>query len=284
MIKIVQIYVLLMVSVTLAQIPKTKVFLLAGQSNMDGRAKASGLSENDKVRLKKAQKNVTLYYNFNEGKPLDITESSAYIKKTFNDDFVFGPELFFGIKMSEKYPNHKIILIKRAKGNMSLYGAWNVNWDVQLATLMKEENEPKLYSELLKYSKNVLSQLDENSYEICGMLWVQGEADSNKIKHSHLPGMAYQQNLSNLISKVRHDFNTPKLPFVLFQVGFGDVVKGMKTVAKNDENVILIPQSQDKNSAFYFEQYEPPIWHYNSNSMKKIGTYFFEFYEANFHK
>lgn len=42
---------------------KTKVFLLAGQSNIDGRAKASGLSEIDKQRLKKAQKNVTLYYN-----------------------------------------------------------------------------------------------------------------------------------------------------------------------------------------------------------------------------
>ena len=60
---------------------KTKVFLLAGQSNMDGRAKASGLSEIDKQRLKKAQKNVTLFYNFNEGKPLDTTKVAKHTAK-----------------------------------------------------------------------------------------------------------------------------------------------------------------------------------------------------------
>jgi hypothetical protein len=286
--KLIQFYIVLMVSVSMSQNPienrKTKVFLLAGQSNMDGRAKASDLSEIDKKRLNKAQKNVTLYYNFDEGKPLHITKSSDYIKKTFNDDFVFGPELFFGIEMSEKYPDQKIILIKRSRGNMSLYGAWNSNWDKEKAILMKEENEPKLYAEFLKYSKNVLSKLDKNSYEICGMLWVQGEADSNKIENTKLPSIAYQENLSNLITKVRQDFRKPQLPFLLFQVGFGDVVKGMKTVAKNDDDVILIPQSEVKSSEFYFEQNEPPIWHYTTKSMKKIGEYFFQFYQDNFTK
>ena len=65
---------------------------------MDGRAKASGLSEIDKNRLKKAQKNVTLYYNFSEGKPLDTTKASKHIAKKFGADYLFGPELFFDIK------------------------------------------------------------------------------------------------------------------------------------------------------------------------------------------
>ena len=72
----------------------TKVFLLAGQSNMDGRARAYKLSTEDKIRLKKVQKNVTLYYNFDEGQPLGITKASEYIKKTFNTAFVFGPARF----------------------------------------------------------------------------------------------------------------------------------------------------------------------------------------------
>ena len=276
---------LLMVSVTLSQNliekNKTKVFLLAGQSNMDGRAKASGLSENDKKRLKKAQKNVTLYYNFDEGNPLDTTKVAKHTAKKFGAEYLFGPELFFGIEMSEKYPDHQIILIKRSRGGMSLYGAWNPNWSLEKATEIKEQNQPKLYSEFVSYAHKVLKTLKKDSYDLCGMLWVQGETDSGK-KGGLQPREEYQQNLTNLITSVRKDFNHPELPFLIFQVGNGKVVKAMQNVAKLDKNVVLIPQEKDKNSKFYFERKPPPIGHYTTPAMKKIGTYFFEYYEVNF--
>ena len=257
---------------------KTKVFLLAGQSNMDGRAKASGLSEIDKQRLKKAQKNVTLYYNFGEGKPLDTTKVAKHTSKKFGAEYLFGPELFFGIKMSEKYPDYNIILIKRSRGGMSLYGAWNPDWTLEKATLINEEKQPKLYKEFIEYSRKVLSTFKKDSYELCGMLWVQGESDSGK-KGGVKPREAYEANLTKLISRVRTDFNHPELPFLMFQVGHGKVVKAMQNVAKIDENVVLIPQEKDKEAKFYFERNPPPIGHYTAKSMKKIGNYFFEFYE-----
>src|SRR5210317_1565250 len=99
---------------------RIKVFLLAGQSNMDGRAKADCLSKEDKLRIKKAQQNVTLYYNHRPPLPLNTTKVLPHVAKKFKADSLFGPELFFGIKMSEQYPDHKIILIKRSKGGMSL--------------------------------------------------------------------------------------------------------------------------------------------------------------------
>lgn len=260
---------------------KIKVFLLAGQSNMDGRAKASNLSFNDKERLKKAQNNVTLYYNFSEGKPLDTTKVASHTAKKFGADYLFGPELFFGIEMSEKYPEHKIILIKRSRGGMSLYGAWNPDWSLEKATLIKEEKQPKLYSEFVDYSKKVLSKFDPESYTLCGMLWVQGESDSGK-KGGKKPAETYQYNLTNLISHVREDFNKPELPFLMFQVGHGKVVEAMKNVAQEDKNVVLIPQEKDKNSRFYFEKNPPPVGHYVTDSMKRIGMLFFEFYEKEF--
>jgi hypothetical protein len=260
---------------------KTKVFLLAGQSNMDGRAKASNLSLNDKERLRKAQNNVTLYYNFSEGKPLDTTKVAIHTAKKFGADYLFGPELFFGIEMSEKYPEHKIILIKRSRGGMSLYGAWNPDWTLEKATLIKEEKQPKLYREFVGYTKKVLSSLEKDSYELCGMLWVQGESDSGK-KGGLKPRESYEANLTSLIQRVRLDFNHPKLPFLMFQVGHGKVVNAMQNVSKNVENVVLIPQEQDKKSKYYFERNPPPIGHYVTKSMKKIGTYFFEYYAANF--
>ncbi|MFD1062256.1 sialate O-acetylesterase [Winogradskyella litorisediminis] len=260
------------------EVKNTKVFLLTGQSNMDGRADANGLSEVDKARLKKAQRNVTLYYNFEEGKPLDITKAPRHTAKKFSTDYIFGPELFFGIEMSEKYPDYDIILIKRSRGGMSLYGAWNPDWSLEKATLINEQNQPKLYSEFVSYSKSVLSKLKKDSYELCGMLWVQGESDSGK-KGGLKPREAYEDNLKNLVSAVRRDFKHPKLPYIMFQVGHGKVVEGMKNIANADDNVVLIPQEKNKDSKFYFERNPPPIGHYVTEAMKKIGVYFFKYYE-----
>ncbi|MDB9720634.1 sialate O-acetylesterase [Winogradskyella sp.] len=262
-------------------VKKTKVFLLAGQSNMDGRAKPTGLSEIDKQRLKKAQKNVTLYYNFDEGNPLDTTKVAKHTAQKFGADYLFGPELFFGINMSEKYPYHQIILIKRSRGGMSLYGAWNPDWTLEKATLIKEEHQPKLYGEFVAYGQKVLMTLEKDSYELCGMLWVQGESDSGK-KGGLKPREAYQENLIKLIGQVRTDFNKPKLPFLMFQVGRGKVVEAMRSVSKLDANVLLIPQETHKNSKFYFEKNPPPTGHYVTSAMKKIGEYFFDFYEQSF--
>jgi hypothetical protein len=260
---------------------KTKVFFLAGQSNMDGRARAYKLSTEDKKRIKEAQKNVTLYYNHRDPVPIQPTKVAKHTAKKFEADTLFGPELFFGVKLSEAYPDHKIVLIKRAKGGMSLYGAWNPDWDEEKATLMNELNAPKLYSDFISYAKSILKEMNSEEYELCGMLWVQGETDSGK-RFGTKPAEAYQQNLENLISGVRTEFSKPELPFIIFQVGGGKVVEAMKTIDKEDEFVSLIPQSNDKNSKDYYKRNPPPIGHYVYESMKRIGEQFFEYYQKNY--
>jgi len=260
---------------------KVMVFLLAGQSNMDGRARAFKLTAEDRKRLKEAQKNVILYYNHNEGTPLQVTKANDYITKKFHTDSVFGPELFFGISMSEKYPNRKIILIKRSKGGMSLYGAWNPVWNNEKAKLMHEENEPKLYSDFVNYAHTVLKDYNKSDYEICGMLWVQGETDSNK-KYGPEPATDYEKNLRKLISRVRKDFSAPHLPFLIFQVGNGKVVEGMKRTAKEDPFVSLIPQSYDRNAKDFFIRNPPPLGHYKYSSMKRIGNLFYSYYQEKY--
>lgn len=260
---------------------KTKVFFLAGQSNMDGRARAYNLTTEDKGRIKKAQQNVTLFYNHRDPVPFQATKVADHIARKFEADTLFGPELFFGIKMSETYPNHKIILIKRARGGMSLYGAWNPEWSEDKAKLMNELNAPKLYSDFISYAKSILSELEPNSYEICGMLWVQGETDSGK-RFGPLPAESYEANLNKLIAGIRTEFALPNLPFLMFQVGNGKVVEGMKNIAEADEYVSLIPQSNNKKSKDYYPKNPPPIGHYVYESMKRIGILFFERYINNY--
>ncbi len=258
---------------------KIQVFLLAGQSNMDGRANGNDLTKSDLERLAQVADRILFYYNHQPVNPLQLTTPSKFVQDKFNFTKVFGPELFFGIELAEKYPNKKFIFIKRSVGGTSLYGCWNPNWSFEKACLIKEENNPKLYSDFIEYTKGVLQAYDTEGYEIKGMLWVQGEHDSYVDKWGEEPAVSYGKNLKNLVESVRTDLDVPKLPFVIFQVGYGKVVEGMIDTSKNDDFVFLIPQSDDTSSDHFYEQYPPPLWHYTTKSMRRIGTEFFKIFE-----
>ncbi len=253
---------------------KIKVFLLAGQSNMDGRGDGSKLSKADLVLLEKVQKNVLFAYNRKDIVPLDITIPLNHVQKKFNLEKTFGPELFFGMGLAEAYPSQKILLIKRSLGGTSLYGCWNPDWSEEKAALMNELKRPKLYSDLLAYIKEVLVAYDEDDYEISGMLWVQGETDSGVKKWGSKPADSYEQNLKKLISGIRTETGVADLPFLMLQVGGGKVVDAMKNTAKTMKNVSLITQNKDKNSSRYLPNYGPPIGHYTYEGMKTIGLWF----------
>jgi 3-deoxy-D-manno-octulosonic acid (KDO) 8-phosphate synthase len=77
---------------TMAQaqdVKKTKVFLLAGQSNMDGRGAAEKLTIDERKQLAFAQKRIHFYYKgmVNNGNdplivdgPLDVTDPWPFVK------------------------------------------------------------------------------------------------------------------------------------------------------------------------------------------------------------
>ena len=49
---------------------------------------------------------------------------------------------------------------------------------------------------------------------IAGMIWMQGEIDAM----NHAYAAAYAANLTNFITTVRSDFNTPNMPFVVGRI------------------------------------------------------------------
>lgn len=263
-----------------AQQQKIKVFLFAGQSNMDGRANGDQLSIADQERLAKVAERITFHYNHNEPTPLQLTTPAKHTQRKFDLTTSFGPELFFGIELAERYPDQKFIFIKRAKGGTSLYGCWNPFWTLEKATLMGEAEQPKLFSDFISYTKEVLSSYAKEDYEISGMFWVQGESDSGTRKRGPLPSETYGQNLSNLIAETRNQLAAPTLPFIMFQVGGGKVVTGMQQTATADANVFLVPQSSEQSSPDYYPKNPPPIGHYTCPGMKRIGGAFFSVMES----
>ena len=273
---------------------KTKVFLLAGQSNMDGRGDASKLSEEEMKLLANASKIIHFVYKGTVGEgnaiqykgALDFTNPWSFVKQKFKIEKCFGPELFFGVELVKNYPKQDYLFIKRSQGGTSLYGAWSPNWSFEKASFLNEQDKPKLYQDFIDLVDAELAELHPDSYEIVGMLWVQGETDSNTSNGS-VAADTYHLNLENLINSVRDHYDIPDLPFLIVGVGSKKVQKAMVQVSNKLTNVSFIERSQDVDNSNYTPIYThkwngKPVGHYNYEGMKKIGQLFFESYQISY--
>jgi hypothetical protein len=273
---------------------KTKVFLLAGQSNMDGRGDASKLSEAEMKLLANASQKIHFIYKGTVGEgnaiqykgALDFTNPWSFVKQKFRIEKCFGPELFFGVELVKNYPKQDYLFIKRSQGGTSLYGAWNPNWSFEKASFFNEQDKPKLYQDFIDLVDAELAELHPNSYEIVGMLWVQGETDSNTSNGS-VAANTYHLNLENLINSVRGHYDIPDLPFLILGVGSKKIQKAMVQVSNKLTNVSYIERSQDVNRSNYTPIYThkwngKPVGHYNYEGMKKMGRLFFESYQTSY--
>ncbi len=266
---------------TLAQNEAVKVILLAGQSNMSGAGDFDKLSKEDQKAVKKAAKNITISRQGKKAIPLAPVFSKFQLKKRGFGN-VFGPELFLGIELVKKFPNQKFLFIKTSQGGTSLYGAWNPNWSAKKAN--KAEN--KDFKKKLKLYENFVSNINTNliilkqnnlSYKIMGMLWMQGEADTN----ADYTSSSYEKNLSNLITKIRKNLSIKTLPFVIGQVnnpsrkfkeGVDLVRTAMEKVARTTSNVAMVSTSTS-NSWRDFPKHTDNL-HYNAIGQKRLGTAF----------
>ena len=270
---------------------KIKVFLLAGQSNMDGRGDYSMLSKSDLEGLAFAKKKINYYYKGTANNiktpiiidgVLSATEPWDFVKKKFRIEKSFGPELFFGIELSKQYPKNDFLFIKRSEGGTSLYGAWNPNWTLEKAKLVQEDHKDKLFHDFIETVDVRLKKMPKDSYEIVGVLWVQGESDSGK-KYGSLPSKKYFENLIFLINKIRDHYGINNLPFLMLGVGSPEIIKSMEEASYKLSNVELIRRSLDPKSENYTPRYKhywngKPANHYNYIGMKKIGLLFYERY------
>jgi hypothetical protein len=149
-----------------------------------------------------------------------------------------------------------------------------------------EQDKPKLYQDFIDLVDAELAELHPDSYEIVGILWVQGETDSNTSNGS-VAADTYHLNLESLINSVRDHYDIPDLPFLIVGVGSKKVQKAMVQVSNKLTNVSFIERSQDVNRSNYTPIYThkwngKPVGHYNYEGIKKIGQLFFESYQTSY--
>jgi hypothetical protein len=238
-----------------------KVFILAGQSNMQGHAHVRTLEH---LSMQSETKSMLGKILNPDGSPK--TYSDVFISYRSSDGVKvgalatgfgatsekIGPELTFGITMAESL-NEPILLIKAAWGGKSLHtdfrppsagpfvftDAQKTQWTNQkrdLAELIAEKEAATgvAYREMIEHVRSVLRDIEsvhpkydpQEGYELAGFVWFQGwndMVDSGVYPNRDQPGGydAYSQNLACLIRDVRKDLQVPELPFVIGVMGVG---------------------------------------------------------------
>ena len=117
----------------------------------------------------------------------------------------FGPELTLGLSLNIDAPSAytRVVVIKRA-----VLG-------VRMASFAAGQ---PLYDGLLRDYARVVERYGQEQTVPVGVLWMQGESDSN----SAIDASAYSSGLRSFISQVRSDFKAPSLPFIIPQLSGRD--------------------------------------------------------------
>lgn len=221
-----------------------KVFILAGQSNMQGHGET----------VKGDQGNLTwLVKNDKESKYQHLVDKDGnwqkredvfiYAKDKFENlhtgelsigygafEHTIGPELQFGHVVGDHYEND-ILIIKTAWGGKSLAIDFCPPSALGQSGYKRIPYAPKdtgyYYVQMLATIYDVLDNLAKyvpdykgQGYEIAGFGWHQGWNDRAKASAN----AAYENNLKHLIRDVRRDLGAPGLPFVIATTG----MKGWK--------------------------------------------------------
>lgn len=238
-----------------------KVFVLVGQSNMQGHAKIetidhiamdpntapwlAGIRNQD--RVPKIHQNVPVSYLSTKGlKQGPLTAGFGA------DEGKIGPELTFGITLHQRL-NEPILIIKAAWGGKSLHtdfrppsaGAYKFSpahlellkkpgKDTAAIQAKQKKDSGHYYRLTVAHVKSVLADINavypdydlNQGYQLAGVVWFQGwndMVDPDTYPDRERPGgyAEYTKLLGHLIRDLRKDLSAPHLPVVIGVMGVG---------------------------------------------------------------
>ena len=214
-----------------------KVFILAGQSNVQGKGSIEHL---DKLVTQNPAEYGHLKKNGQWRKREDVWikywDRKGQLTVGYGSpDNRIGPELGFGHIMGERF-DKQVLIIKVAWGGQSLALDFRPPSSGRPTFLINEKVQKRIDSgeyavgqrlqEMIQEVKTTLANLpdifpdyDEGGYEIAGLVWFQGFNDVINDAYRQEYGI----NMVNFIRDVRKALGTPKLPVVIGELGMGGV-------------------------------------------------------------
>ena len=308
--KLLTLSILLLFSSSLAA-KKVKVFILAGQSNMEGKASVELLQH----QMTTAPTDKRFSHFHKDGKFIErddvnikFLDRKGKLTAGYGSPKKIGVELEFGHIMGDRF-DEPVLLIKTAWGGKSIGRdfrppASGLPEQAVLEAALEKTNagnrkkkRPEISMDELKAQyghyyrlmmsdvKSTLNDLgavfpEYKGYEaeICGFVWFQGYNDmfDDSFRAN------YGKHLANLIKDVRKELNTPELPVViglLGQNGFKEAQGGMADVKKHQWEVQFLPEFKGnvksiKTDVFWDKTADEayPTWKQNFEKWKLIGS------------
>ncbi len=283
-----------------------KVFILAGQSNMEGKAKVSLLDyqaqQPDTRELFKHLRKDDRWI-VRDDVWIKFLDRKGKLTVGYGSPKCIGPELEFGRVVGDRYAE-QVLLIKTAWGGRSLFRDFRAPsaglppravLDKMLEEQKKRKPDATLddvkkpfgasYRVMLEEVHETLANLkghfpdyDSQGYELAGFVWFQGWNDMINADYT----AEYTANLTHFIRDVRHDLKAPKLPFVVGQMGvdganpnasvkrFKAAQAGVMEVAEFKGNVALV-----KTDVFWDTEAEAVFkkgWRQHLDEWNKVGS------------
>jgi len=229
-----------------------RVFILAGQSNMEGHAKVSLLE----YQIKQPATHDLFKHLEKDGKWVErddvwikFLDRKGKLTVGYGSPKCIGPELEFGRVVGDRY-DEQVLLIKTAWGGRSVYRDFRspsagMPADAVLEKMLTQAQKKKpettmedikkpfgaAYRDMIKEVDSTLNNLKTlfpeyqgQGYELDGFAFFQGWNDMI----DDAATAEYAANMAHFIRDVRKDLKSPNLPFVMGQMG----VDGMNPNAK----------------------------------------------------
>lgn len=191
------------------------VYLLGGQSNMEGQGNLADLTESQKQF-----RNPVYFWNGKEFEPLVVGKT-----RTSNRPGRFGLELSFARDMAKH--GGPVYLVKFSASGMPLHHGWDRNtWkggepspgrvNFYPGSTSGDPARGTLYDRMKNRFLDAIADLEKRGLtpKVRSFLWMQGEQDS---KHE-VSATTYAQSLALLFQRVREDVDSPNLKLVYGQV------------------------------------------------------------------
>ena len=244
-----------------------KVFILAGQSNMEGHGQIRSLEmlgedpvHGKLLALLKAKDgswatrdDVTISWQAKNKKSGPLTVGWGY------GDEEIGPELLFGAIVGEHF-DEPVLLIKTAWGGKDVYcdfrspaagkptGADAAMLERQAAD-GQEREVGHFYRQMISEIEQCLANIGDvvpgyqgQGYELAGMAWFQGwndfcqwhvQIDGEKIGDQLIEN--YSKNLAAMFRDVRKDLKAPDLPIAIGEMGVGGHEMAARAIKNPDD-------------------------------------------------
>ncbi len=165
---------------------KFRVFVMMGQSNMTGAARAKEL----KPPYTEKHERIRIWAN---GRWEYFVPSSR-----------FGPGVSMARQLAAFWPNDTIGIIKVASGGTGIRGFEKI-WSFERANFTFDGKKGSLYRDLM----NAVTEARRISKpEFCGFVWKQGAADGTK----KVLGDEYYDTFMQMVTDMREDLGAPDLP------------------------------------------------------------------------